>query len=48
VAYTPLVSAVHNIACMLVLTFVAGHLGAVLFRDARLRAARGERGRPVS
>ena len=43
VAYTPLVSAIHNIASMLVLTFAAGHLGAVLFRDQRLRAARSAR-----
>lgn len=48
VAYTPLVSAVHNIACMLVLTFAGGHLGAVLFRDQRLSARRAQRGRAPS
>jgi len=48
VAYTPMVSAVHNIACMLVLTFAAGHLGAVLFRDQRARAMRRNRQRPRS
>jgi hypothetical protein len=46
VVYTPLLSAVHNIACMLVLTFAAGHLGAVLFRDQRLRAMREQRRQP--
>lgn len=43
VAYTPIVSAAHNIASMLVLTFAGGHLGAVLFRDQRLRASRAAR-----
>jgi len=33
VAYPPLLSAVHNIGSMLVLTFVGAHLGAVLWRD---------------
>jgi len=31
--YPPLLSAVHNIGSMLVLTFVGAHLGAVLWRD---------------
>lgn len=35
IAYTPAVSAVHNIMSMLVLTFVGAHLAAVLMRDAR-------------
>lgn len=43
VGYTPLVSAIHNISCMLVLTFAAGHLGAVLFRDQRRRAGASAR-----
>ena len=38
VAYAPLLSAVHNIGSMLVLTFVAGHVGAVLLRDWRLKS----------
>lgn len=33
VRYPPLLSAVHNVASMVVLTFVGAHLGAVLFRD---------------
>jgi hypothetical protein len=33
VAYSPLVSAAHNIMSMLVLTFVLAHLAAVLLRD---------------
>ena len=33
VRYPPLLSAVHNVASMVVLTFVAAHVGAVLFRD---------------
>lgn len=37
VRYPALLSAIHNVASMVVLTFVAAHLGAVLFRD---RAAR--------
>ena len=37
VAYTPLVSAAHNVMTMFVLTFVGAHLGAVLQRDARVR-----------
>ncbi len=35
VPYPPPLSAVHNIASMLVLTFIAAHLGAVLWRDRR-------------
>ena len=35
--YPPLMSAVHNIGSMLVLTFAGAHLGAVLLRD-RTRA----------
>jgi len=34
-AYPPLLSAVHNIGSMLVLTFVGAHLGAVLWRERR-------------
>ena len=38
-SYDPRLSAVHNIASMVVLTFVGAHLGAVLMRDrARSRA----------
>ncbi len=37
VAYTPPVSAAHNIMSMLVLTFVGAHLAAVLLRDAAAR-----------
>lgn len=33
VAYDPALSAAHNIAGMVVLTFVGAHLGAVLMRD---------------
>lgn len=33
VRYPALLSAVHNVASMVVLTFVAAHVGAVLFRD---------------
>jgi hypothetical protein len=33
VRYPPLLSAVHNVASMVVLTFVGAHVGAVLFRD---------------
>ena len=33
VGYSPAVSSVHNIMSMLVLTFVAAHLAAVLLRD---------------
>jgi hypothetical protein len=40
VDYPALLSAMHNIAGMLILTFAAAHLGAVLFRDARLRDGR--------
>jgi len=36
VRYPALLSGVHNVASMVVLTFVGAHLGAVLFRD-RLR-----------
>ena len=36
--YAPLLSAAHNIGSMLVLTFVAGHVGAVLLRGWRLKA----------
>jgi hypothetical protein len=43
VAYTPLVSAAHNVMTMFVLTFVGAHLGAVLQRDARARAVAGRR-----
>lgn len=43
VEYPALLSAMHNIASMLILTFAAAHLGAVLFRDARRRAARAQR-----
>lgn len=35
IAYTPAVSAAHNIMSMLVLAFVGAHLAAVLMRDAR-------------
>lgn len=38
VPYAPLLSAAHNIGSMLVLTFVAGHVGAVLLRDWRVKA----------
>jgi hypothetical protein len=38
VDYPPLLSAVHNIGSMLVLTFVLGHLAAVLMRDHRARS----------
>jgi len=37
VEYPALLSAMHNIASMLILTFAGAHLGAVLFRDARRR-----------
>jgi len=37
--YPPALSAVHNIASMLVLTFIASHVGAVLWRDRGRRAA---------
>ena len=37
VAYAPAVSAAHNIMSMLVLTFVASHLAAVLLRDQAAR-----------
>ena len=40
VAYAPAASAAHNIMSMLVLTFVASHLAAVLLRDKAAR--RGE------
>lgn len=43
VDYPSLLSAAHNIASMLILTFAGAHLGAVLFRDQRLRASRGGR-----
>lgn len=33
VRYAPLLSAAHNVASMVVLTFVGAHVGAVLFRD---------------
>jgi hypothetical protein len=33
VRYPPALSALHNVASMVVLTFVGAHLGAVLFRD---------------
>ena len=33
VRYPPLLSAVHNVASMVVLTFVGAHVGAVLFRE---------------
>jgi hypothetical protein len=33
VRYPALLSAVHNVASMVVLTFVGAHVGAVLFRD---------------
>jgi hypothetical protein len=38
VDYAPLLSAAHNIGSMLVLTFVAGHVGAVMLRSWRLKA----------
>lgn len=38
VAYTPFVSAAHNVTTMFTLTFAGAHLGAVLQRDARARA----------
>jgi hypothetical protein len=40
VPYPPPLSAVHNIASMLVLTFIASHVGAVLWRDRRRPAPR--------
>jgi hypothetical protein len=33
VRYPPLLCAVHNVASMVVLTFVGAHVGAVLFRE---------------
>lgn len=33
VRYPPLLSGIHNVFSMVVLTFAAAHLGAVLFRD---------------
>lgn len=41
--YTPLLSAAHNVMTMFVLTFAGAHLGAVLQRDARARAAASAR-----
>ena len=38
--FTPLWSGAHNVLSMLTLTFVGAHLGAVLFRDSQMRAAR--------
>ena len=40
VRYAAALSAFHNVSSMLVLSFVAAHLGAVLLRDARARAGR--------
>ena len=40
VPYPPPLSAVHNITSMLVLTFIASHVGAVLWRDRRRPASR--------
>lgn len=37
VRYPATLSAIHNVASMVVLTFVAAHVGAVLFRDRDLR-----------
>lgn len=42
--YPPLLSALHDIGCMLTLTFILSHLGAVLARDRRAR----ELGRPLA
>ncbi len=42
-AYTPIVSAAHNVMTMFVLTFAGAHLGAVLQRDARARAGSAPR-----
>ncbi len=39
-AFPPTLSAAHNVMSMLSLTFVGAHLGAVLLRDARTRAAK--------
>lgn len=36
VRYPPLLSGIHNVLSMVVLTFAAAHLGAVLFRDRSL------------
>jgi len=41
IAYPTTPSAVHNIGGMLVLSFVAAHFGAVLFRDRAPERARG-------
>ncbi|HEY6866038.1 MAG TPA: hypothetical protein VI792_02210 [Candidatus Eisenbacteria bacterium] len=35
--YPPLLSALHDIGCMMTLTFILSHLGAVLARDRRAR-----------
>ena len=40
--FTPLWSGAHNVLSMLTLTFVGAHLGAVLFRDSQMRAARAD------
>ena len=42
--YPPLLSALHDIGCMMTLTFILSHLGAVLARDRRAR----ELGRPLA
>lgn len=39
-AFPAALSATHNVMSMLTLTFVGAHLGAVLLRDSRARAAR--------
>ena len=36
VRYPPLLSGIHNVLSMVVLTFAGAHLGAVLFRDRSL------------
>jgi len=40
VPYPVALTAFHNVTSMLVLSFVAAHIGAVLLRDARARAGR--------
>lgn len=40
VSYPVALTAFHNVTSMLVLSFVAAHIGAVLLRDARGRAGR--------
>ncbi|MEO5988610.1 MAG: hypothetical protein ABIU54_12140 [Candidatus Eisenbacteria bacterium] len=40
VSFPATLAATHNVMSMLSLTFVGAHLGAVLLRDARMRAAK--------